>query len=784
MILNSPTISGSLTVTGNIITSGSITISGSIASASYASNAELLDGLDATVFTLTSSFNAQTASFTAFTASLNAFSASQNSFTASILAQTASLNAFSASILTFTGSASTRLGALESYTSSLNDKTSSFATTGSNAFIGTQTITGSVLQSGSFTSTGTLTAQTLVVQTITSSVVYSSGSNIFGNAIGNTQTFTGSVLVTGSLTISTGGNVSAPTIFGSTITCSPIGCFATSCATAFIGGTMSGTTIYGSTAVCSAVGLFSGCVGIGTCTPSSSLVVRSALPRIEISSTNYDGSYKSFFGSLTTAQGILQFGNNSDNYILAGNTSAGGKLQFRVNINDNFGYTCGLEAFTIHCDTSVCFAGPVKLAGAYASCLGLGTTSSPAKYLHIQGTNNFTQGIRFSEAAGGYPHNIYFGSPDSSAACWGLDFQVATACNISATVLSLRGNCRVGINNTSPCSALHIVDTSANATTLTIGESGEVPTIKAGGTNTDLRIEAVGGGGFLEFVTNNTVRFRTLGTGETCFACQICTPGISITSNAIGVEYLIVAGGGGGGFDVGGGGGAGGTLLGSTGLFPGTYQVGIGAGGAGSSWNASTGCNAACRGYSTYAMGLIAIGGGGGGNYSGGSGGHGASGGGGAGYGATTFGGVPMIGSGCKGGDSVSSYAGQATGAGGGGATGPGACSANGMTICAAGGAGVLTTIIGTSCSFSCGGRGAGDSWTGQINGRVNSGYGGDGAGDPNGGCSGGSGIFVIKALNTNTLSFSGGLTVTTCTNLGGFNIYAVTAGAGTMTIS
>ena len=49
--------------------------------------------------------------------------------------------------------------------------------------------------------TGTITAQTLVVQTVTSSIVYSSGSNIFGNDLSNTQTFTGSVNVTGSLTI-------------------------------------------------------------------------------------------------------------------------------------------------------------------------------------------------------------------------------------------------------------------------------------------------------------------------------------------------------------------------------------------------------------------------------------------------------------------------------------------------------------------------------------------------------------------------------------------------------
>jgi hypothetical protein len=56
-----------------------------------------------------------------------------------------------------------------------------------------------------FTVASTLTAQTLVVQTITSSVVYSSGSNIFGNNIANTQTFTGSMNLTGSLTVITTG---------------------------------------------------------------------------------------------------------------------------------------------------------------------------------------------------------------------------------------------------------------------------------------------------------------------------------------------------------------------------------------------------------------------------------------------------------------------------------------------------------------------------------------------------------------------------------------------------
>ena len=88
----------------------------------------------------------------------------------------------------------------------------SLAASGSLNQFGNVTITGSVNVSGSFTSTGTLTAQTLVVQTITSSIIYSSGSNIFGNSLANTQVLTGSILTTGSLNANnvlyvTGSNV-------------------------------------------------------------------------------------------------------------------------------------------------------------------------------------------------------------------------------------------------------------------------------------------------------------------------------------------------------------------------------------------------------------------------------------------------------------------------------------------------------------------------------------------------------------------------------------------------
>ena len=136
MILNSPTISGSLTVTGNIIASGSITLSGSVASASYAASASNALAAQTASYVLT----AQTASFVA-------------------LAQSAS-NAVSAAT----------------------------ASSADNLLV-----------------RNTLTAQTLVVQTITSSVDFVTGSTRFGSILDNTHVFTGSVSMTGSLAVVTNG---------------------------------------------------------------------------------------------------------------------------------------------------------------------------------------------------------------------------------------------------------------------------------------------------------------------------------------------------------------------------------------------------------------------------------------------------------------------------------------------------------------------------------------------------------------------------------------------------
>ena len=69
-------------------------------------------------------------------------------------------------------------------------------------------MSGSLTVTGSITTPGTLTAQTLVVQTITSSIDFVTGSTRFGSILGNTHVFSGSVTMNpGGLFVSSSGVV-------------------------------------------------------------------------------------------------------------------------------------------------------------------------------------------------------------------------------------------------------------------------------------------------------------------------------------------------------------------------------------------------------------------------------------------------------------------------------------------------------------------------------------------------------------------------------------------------
>jgi hypothetical protein len=148
MIIDSPIISGSsaasgslnqfgnVTITGSLTVTGAITgaVTGSVDSASYASNAELLDGRDSTTFTSTSSFQNYTSSNDAQVLQLNNVSASFNSYTSSNNANIAALNAATASLYNATSSIYLATASIYLATASIYGATSSlFAYTASNS---------------------------------------------------------------------------------------------------------------------------------------------------------------------------------------------------------------------------------------------------------------------------------------------------------------------------------------------------------------------------------------------------------------------------------------------------------------------------------------------------------------------------------------------------------------------------------------------------------------------------------------------------------------------------
>jgi hypothetical protein len=184
-----------------------------VQTAQTASYAITLQGLDATAFITTSSFNPVSTSIssritnTEVTASTLTTASSSFSSRTTLTEDSSSIlwnasSSFSTRITNTEATSSTLTNASASFSTrvtSLTVQTSSYATTGSNRFNGNQEITGSLVTTANITAAGTLTAQTLIVQTITSSVDYVTGSTRFGSSITNTHLFTGSLSVSGSI---------------------------------------------------------------------------------------------------------------------------------------------------------------------------------------------------------------------------------------------------------------------------------------------------------------------------------------------------------------------------------------------------------------------------------------------------------------------------------------------------------------------------------------------------------------------------------------------------------
>jgi hypothetical protein len=171
--------------------------------------------------------------------------------------------------------------------------------------------------------------------------------------------------------------------------------------------------------------------------------------------------------------------------------------------NVGVGVTTPARPFHVHIGATS-YSTPV---GVSSTATVLGTNLASYAELQLIGNTAYGAGILLGDTANGQSGSILqFGGTAGEGGRMRF-----TAGGIET--MNLRGG-NVGIGINTPSTILHLLDTSANDTTLTIGQAGEVPTIKAGGANTDLRIEAVGSGGYIELRTNGTPRMFVTGTGR------------------------------------------------------------------------------------------------------------------------------------------------------------------------------------------------------------------------------------------------------------------------------
>ena len=178
-------------------------------STSVDSRLDLLE-LSGSGFATTASVNALSASiYQTDSTQSNAITNNSSSFATSISASNFNITNNSASVAVTINNLSSSIYQTDATQSnninSLTLKTGSYATTGSNTFIGNQTINGDISASGNISASSLYATNATIINLTTiyetSSVIYSSGSNQFGDELSDVQILSGSVKVVGGLTV-------------------------------------------------------------------------------------------------------------------------------------------------------------------------------------------------------------------------------------------------------------------------------------------------------------------------------------------------------------------------------------------------------------------------------------------------------------------------------------------------------------------------------------------------------------------------------------------------------
>jgi hypothetical protein len=541
--LQSSQISGSLTVT-SAISASSLTVTGNIT------------GSGTSVFATTGSnrFNGNqivTGSFTVTTGSVVELQVTNTGVNIGNITTdnhnvTGSLKVSGSLTVTTTGTELqvTNTGVnLGNISTDVHNVTGSLRVSGSNSFNGNQAITGSL------TVTGQVVAQTLNVQQVTSSIVFSSGSNIFGNSLSNTQQFTGSVSVTGSLTVNGAGTFASSVTADSLIIANNDARIRNNDATGRIILSNSSTNtfaiFYGTSHPTNANQTVFANGGVTTCTFSSvgaATFASSVTAASYISNATSGILFDNTSGGTNATQIRLQ--NTGGNMRVGIESSTGGTIQVGTSA---YAAVFGNQA---NAATQFTTNGTLRMTITSDGNVGIGN-SSPVQKLHVEGSTAIgttgtedilllgralSGGVSFQQAAS-LKLGRYQNAGGSFESYTRLDFALrddsaSSNYNTNTTVMTLTNAGNVGIGTTSPTSKLHVIS-ALGTVGISLGESGNNQRLQLGqessytgnyinSTNIDLKLITYrdgGTGGTMLFYTsvdtNPVERMRITSGGNT-----------------------------------------------------------------------------------------------------------------------------------------------------------------------------------------------------------------------------------------------------------------------------
>ncbi|MDB4549435.1 tail fiber domain-containing protein [bacterium] len=234
---------------------------------------------------------------------------------------------------------------------------------------------------GDLTVTGNIIATTLNVQDVTASVIYSSGSNIFGSSSIDTQQFTGSILTSGSIEVN-GDKFTVSGATGNTV----------------VGGTLNSGAITstGNSTFAGNVNLTSGALSITADSSNAVTFTESGNGLLTIATP--DDIILDAAGDIVIDAGAddIRFKNNGTEVGVINLASSNFTITSAVSDKDiifggNDGGT-GITALTLDMSEggNATFAGNV----------GIGVTGTPNQQLELMGNNAYTSKTRFSYGVG------------------------------------------------------------------------------------------------------------------------------------------------------------------------------------------------------------------------------------------------------------------------------------------------------------------------------------------------------------------------------------------------